>query len=167
LRACRYELHREGWTHLAREELTRFVAELTATMQRLIAEPATYLQLGIVRHRSFWRFSSSGSFDACFPHSPLRRPSEEPHRRRHPAVAGRPPARAAIRRLLGRLVAILEAVALTVGSIHVSLYGLVPIEERPDCEIDSFGDSASTCSSSSGWTASTTAGTESAATSGS
>ncbi|MEO8077312.1 MAG: hypothetical protein ABI818_13355, partial [Acidobacteriota bacterium] len=33
---------------MTREELTRFVADTTATLQRLIAEPATYLQLGIV-----------------------------------------------------------------------------------------------------------------------
>ena len=41
--------------------------------------------------------------------------------------------------------------------------GDVPLEEQPDCEIDSFGDSASTYSSNSGWRGSTTAETGSAA----
>src|SRR5262245_16701315 len=43
-----YGLHGEGRTCMTREALTQLVADMNAALQRLITEPATYLQLGIV-----------------------------------------------------------------------------------------------------------------------
>jgi small-conductance mechanosensitive channel len=175
---------------MAREELTRFVADLTATMQQLIAEPATYLQLGLVAasfilaflivrqlRRLFPTLSAPPALDGAHPLSragwrwnqlmvpslatALLRISVDVSRgvlgrswvvQTAMAVAilllfysvvrgfvknriaaatllwlGVPLLALHFVGLLGRLVAILESVALSVGSIHVSLYGLVRV----------------------------------------
>jgi small-conductance mechanosensitive channel len=173
-----------------REELTQFVADMIVTLQRLITEPATYLQLGIVAaafilallvvrqiRRLFPALTGPRGVDGAHPlaraarwwnqlmvpllATALLRISVDVSR----GVLGRSwvvqtalavamlllfysvvhafvKSRAVAATLLwlgvpllalqfvglfGRLIAILESIALTVGSIHVSLYGLIRV----------------------------------------
>jgi len=175
---------------MTREELTRFLADLNATFQRLIAEPATYQQLGVVAASFVLAVLIAGQLRRLFPGGtgspggdgahPFVRVAQRLNELLLPllsiallrisvdvsrGVLGRTwlvqtslaiatlllfyfVVRTFVRRravaaavlwlgvpllvlqfvgLLGRLIAILESIALTVGSIHVSLYGFIRV----------------------------------------
>ena len=175
---------------MTREELTKFVADMNATLLQLIAEPATYLQLGIVAASFILAFLVVRQLRRLFPALTGPRGVDGAHplaraaRRWNPLMApllatallrisvdvsrgvlgrswvvqtalavamlllfvsmvrtfvksrvaaaallwlGVPLLALQFVGLLGRLIAILESIAMTVGSIHVSLYGLIRV----------------------------------------
>lgn len=172
---------------MTRETLTQFVADVITTSQRLLAEPATYMQLGIVAAAFVFAHLAAGQMRRLVPALAGARDAEGAHplargvhlanvlmtpllaiaflrvsvdlsqgvlgrswmvrlalsgavlllftwlvrdfvKNRHAAAAllwlGLPLLGLHFVGLLGRLIAIFESISLTVGNIHVSLYGL-------------------------------------------